>query len=323
MEVDDKQIKELSKHTVVDAPTISSKVSVIIPSRNEIFLNKTIGGLLASAKGDIEIIAVLDGYWPSETKRSSWSTPVTIEDPRVIYLHLGKVVGMRKAINAGVAISRGEFVMKCDAHCLFDEGFDVKLSSDCAENWVIIPRRYSLDAENWKRDDNRPVRDYHYLCYPEPGKEHDEGMHGVEWLERGSERLDPKYDIDDTMSFQGSCWFMHKTWFNEFLKGMDENEIYGGWAQEPTEIGNKTWLGGGEVKVNKKTWYAHLHKGKAYGRGFKWDEKQIIEGHNYAANYWMNNLWAERIHDIDWLVDKFKPVPTWPDNWKELYYKKI
>ncbi len=29
----------------------------------------------------------------------------------------------------------------------------------------------------------------------------------------------------------------------------------------------RTWLGGDQVKVNKRTFYAHLRKGKTYGRG--------------------------------------------------------
>lgn len=290
-------------------------LSVIIPSRNEIFLNKTIEDLLIKAKGEIEIIAVLDGYQPSETKREFWSTPAFIKDPRVTYIQKNEAEGLRKAINSGASVAKGDFLMKLDAHCMFEEGFDLKLAADCDENWVVIPSRYSLDAEHWAIEDNgKPRRDYHYLCYPERGKAHDWGMHGVEWWSRGKERSDPKYDIDDNMSFQGSCWFMHKKWFTDFLGGMDENEIYAGWAQEPQEIGNKTWLGGGELKVNKKTWYAHLHKGSRYGRGYLMDDRGVIAGHNYSAKYWMNNMWEERIHDMSWLIEKFWPVPTWPED---------
>ena len=43
---------------------VTGRVSVIIPSRNERFLTKTVIDLLAKAQGDIEIIAVLEGYWP-------------------------------------------------------------------------------------------------------------------------------------------------------------------------------------------------------------------------------------------------------------------
>lgn len=289
----------------------SDLVSIIIPSRGEMFLQPTIDSLLKSAQGEIEIIAVLDGYLPDPPLKS---------DSRLMVHHLTSVGGMRRAINEGAKLARGEYLMKSDAHCLFANGFDLKLKADCHTNWVVIPRRYALDGENWRINRHRPTKDYHYLCYPDPHKDHDAGMHGVEWPQLAAQRSDPKYDIDDTMSFQGSCWFMHRKWFTDFLKGMDENKIYAGWAQEPTEIGNKTWLGGGEVKVNKKTWYAHLHKGNAYGRGYHMDRNGIIRGHNFAAHYWMHNLWPARLHDIDWLVEKFWPVPTWPENWQGLYY---
>lgn len=298
-------------------------ISVIIPSRNEIFLNKTIQDVLARAEGEIEVVAVIDENWPEEQNRQYWSTPARIDDPRVKYIHPATPQGMRWGINHAVQEAKGDYLLKSDGHCLFAQGFDKALLADMEDNWVVIPRRYSLDAEKWAIDGGRPIRDYHYLCYPEKGKPHDDGMHGVEWPERTRLRSDPKYNIDDNMSFQGSCWFMKRTWFTDFLKGLDEDPIYGGWAQEPVEIGNKTWLGGGRLIVNKKTYYAHLHKGKTYGRGYKWDEQQIIKGHAYAANLWMNNQWTERKHDIDWLVEKFWPVPTWPENWKVDWYKEV
>jgi len=37
----------------------------------------------------------------------------------------------------------------------------------------------------------------------------------------------------------------------------------------------------------------------------------------------MNNRWKERIHDIDWLIDKkFPDMPTWPKKWKKIWYAK-
>ena len=290
-------------------------LSIIIPSRSEKFLNKTIEDLLAKAKGEVEVIAVLDGWQPTETKTEYWITPARIIDPRVIYIEKSISEGMRKAINSGAKVAKGDYLMKIDAHCLFMEGYDLGLKADCEDNWVVIPARYSLDAEQWEIEhNNKPRRDYHYLCYPERGKAHDWGMHGVEWWDRGVQRADLKYDIDDNMSFQGSCWFMKRKWFTDFLGGMSEDPIYAGWAQEPTEIGCKTWLGGGAVKVNKKVWYAHLHKGRRYPRDYRPDESGIIKGHNYSAWYWMTNQWKERIHDMAWLVEKFMPVPTWPED---------
>ena len=227
-------------------------------------------------------------------------------------------MGMRAGINSAAAIARGDYLLKCDAHCMFQEGWDVLLASNCDDNWIVIPARYSLDAENWGIEDNKkPRRDYHYLCFPYADKEHDAGMHGVEWWARGRERIDPKYDIDENMSFQGSCWFMSKKHW-KWMGGMSEVG-YGGFTQEPQEIGLKTWLGGGKVMVNKKVWYAHLHKGSRYGRMYSTSGEEIRRGHLYSARYWMNNKWEGRKHDMEWFVDRFMPVPTWESNWKEIW----
>ena len=282
-----------------------SIVSVVIPSRNELFVTQTIKDVLAKAGGEIEVIVIIDENWPEEK----------IDDKRVTYIHPDHPKGMRWGVNTGVAQAKGEYLMKCDAHCMFMPGFDLALVADMQPNWIVIPGRYSLDAANWCILENgKARRDYHYLCYPDAHKDHDLGMHGVEWQGMGHQHHDHKYDIDDTMSFQGSCWFMKKTWFTDFLGGMSEHG-YGTFSQEPQEIGMKTWLGGGEIKVNKKVWYAHLHKGKQWGRMYHTNMREIVRGHNYSAWYWMNNSWEGQAHPISWFINKFWPVPTWPEAW--------
>lgn len=289
-----------------------SKLSVLIPSRNEQFLPQTIDDIMTKATGDIECIVVLEGYWPS---------PPLKEYPNLITIHRSTPKGMRAAINAAASIARGKYLMKCDAHCMFDYGFDEVLKADCEDNWIVIPSRYSLDAENWAILDTGKSRvDYHYLCYPYDKKDTDPGMHGVVWNDRARERKDnPDYDIDDEMSFQGSCWFMSAHHFHNNLGGMSE-EGYGTFIQEPQEIGLKTWLGEGRIVVNKRTFYAHLHKGKTYGRGYPVSGSELRRGSAYSTDFWMNNRWTGRKRDIAWLVEKFWPVPTWPENWEELVY---
>lgn len=283
-------------------------ISVIIPSRNEVFLQNTVSDLLKNG-GDVEVIAVLDGYWPN---------PPLIEDKRLIQLHRGQAMGMRAAINAAAAIAKGEYLMKCDAHCMFAEGYDEILKSNIEDNWVVTLRRYSLDAENWQIEQNGKLpRDYHYLCYPDPNKGEDQGMHGVEWWDRCKKRTDPQYDIDDEMSSQGSCWFMTRSHFDNNLHGLSEVG-YGSFAQEFQEIGNKTWLGGGAVKINKKVWYAHLHKGSKYGRMYPQSRHELITHINWSAHHWMNGEEPNMMHTMEWLIDKFWPVPSWPENWKLL-----
>ncbi len=86
-------------------------LSIVIPSRNEKYLKQTIKDLLSKATGDIEIIAVLDGCWSD-----------IVENERVHYIHFTESQGMRGAINAGVAVAKGKYIMKTDGHCMFDKG---------------------------------------------------------------------------------------------------------------------------------------------------------------------------------------------------------
>lgn len=285
-------------------------LSVIIPNRNSPFLTKTIKDILEKSSTEIEVIVNVDENWPDEF----------VDDARVHYIHPSSPVGLRQGINNCVRLAKGKYIMKTDDHCMFAKDFDkVLIENHLEDNWVQIPRRYSLDAENWKINESRPYRDYMYIDFPLKGKAHDDGMHGVEWWDRQRERTDPKYDIDDTPSMQGSCYFMTRNHFVNTLRFLQE-EGYGQFSQEAQEIGFKTWLSGGALKVNKRTWYAHLHKGRTYGRmynipGFN---DYTVKASNWSAEHWLNDKEPNMIHKFEWFIDeKFPNMPSWPKKWKE------
>lgn len=277
-------------------------VSVVIPSRNEKFLDNTVRDLLEKAEGEIEVIVHLDGYWPE---------PLFV-DPRVHYIHRGESRGMRAGINSCVAIAKGKYILKCDAHTMWDKGWDTKLKADCEKDWVVVPRRKRLDAENWTiKDVGKPDIDYEYLSYPDnPADFGGPGLNGKQWNQRSVERKDIL--IDDNMSFQGSAWFMHRDYFYE-LELMDE-ENYGTFWNEAQEIGLKCWLSGGRVVTNKKTWYAHLHKGKTYGRMYNLDYSQLPKGATYTKKWMQNKAWHKQTKPFSWLIEHFWPVPGWPED---------
>ena len=287
-----------------------TQVTVIIPARNERFLQPTITDLLNKGE-DIEIFVVLDGYWPD---------PPLIGDKRLKILHRGKPLGMRSAINDAAKLANGKYLMKTDAHCMFAEGYDKVLVEDCDVDWVVVPRRYRLDPENWciKQDRPHPL-DYQYVCFPDnPNDYGGPTLTGRDWPQKGTERK--SILVDELMTWQGSCWFMPKEYF--FKMGELENKKYGTFGKEPQEIGFKSWLGGGKLMVNKKTWYAHLHKGRKYGRGYSLSSGELAKG-GKAINQWLvfKKAWDRQIYDIKWLVDKFAPVPgwdkcDWSDEWR-------
>lgn len=251
---------------------------------------------MENATGEIEVLPVLDGYEP----------PEIIGDPRVRYLRVDSI-GMRAAISAAAAAAESEYLMKLDAHCMVAKGFDEALSADCEENWVVIPRRYRLDPENWCINKEKESVDYEHFIYPK--KFNPISLHGWRWSGRKEARKDIL--IDDCLTFQGSCWFMTKKHFerNKFL----QVEGYNGMPQqEAEEIGLTTWLGGGRVVTNKKTWYAH-HRKPSGTRGYFLDWKQTRECYEYSYNHWVN----EHKEGFIKLIESFWPIPGWPDNWKE------
>lgn len=283
---------------------IPNRVSIIVPSRNEKFLVPTVNDLLTKHAGDIEIIVVLDGYWPN---------PPLPESTRLRVLHRGRAHGMRPAINAAASLATGQYLMKLDAHCMVEEGFDDVLRRDCDADWIVVPRRDRLDAEQWcKQRTGKPPIDAHYLSYPfERPDDPSCGLHGTIWPERARERK--HVAIDDEMSSQGSCWFMHTRYFIDRIWPLDVAN-YGNFIAEFQEVGLKCWLSGGKVKVNKGTTYYHLHKGKRHGRGYFLSKSEQSRGSDFSTRFWMLDQWPKRTHDLRWLVERFAPVPTWPDD---------
>lgn len=244
-------------------------LSVIIPSYKDPLLEKTINSLLSNAEGDIEIIAVLDGYW----------TGRVIQDPRVKYVHLGANRGMRGAINAGITVSKGEYIMRLDEHCAFAKGYDKVLTADCPENGLITAVRYFLDPVKWEVMDLEPV--YHEKLVIQGGKK----FAGQRWRSRDKEMKDEL--ITETMAMQGSMWVMPRKWWDKVI-GELQTEGYGPHYQDSTEVIFKTWKAGGKLMLTKNTWYAHKHRkfSRTHQEGTKENPANREVGWKYALDVW-------------------------------------
>lgn len=279
------------------------KLSIIIPCLKDPLLQKTIDSLLDNSElgNDMEVLAVLDGY--------RLETPLK-NDPRVRVIKLQKNYGMRGAINVGLKESKGEYFMSCDSHCLFAPGYDKILTDDCRKDWLMVPRRYSLDEKNWDRDLTRPARDYHRVNFP--SEANDMNMSALDWYRGGrSGKL-----IDNTLAFQGSCVVAHKEYFMKRVGYLDDKR-YGTFMHDQLEMGLKYWLGGGQIKVNKKTWYAHLTKRRRHyiDRIYTQKYKQNTN-HRWITGHWINDREPGMIHTFEWLINKFNP-PGWSPGWQD------
>lgn len=286
-----------------------NKLSVIVPCRDEPYLHQTVQSLLDGAAGDIEVVVVLDG--PQE-----YSLP---DDRRVRVLWHDEPKGRRAATNTAVHASKGKWLMKIDAHCVIKQGYDEVLKADCADNWVMIPRRYGLDAPNWTIINDQKPEDAMAYMWPFQVPSNP-SLKCRPWPERAQARGDVM--IDEDMGFQGSCWFMSRAHWDRI--GEMQEEGYGSFVSEAEEIGFRTWLGpwDGRVMRNKKTYYAHYAKPKAHwqrlGPGhIGWiTEKEWFTSWRHTVYFWLYNKWEERGHDFEWLIERFWPLPRWPDDWR-------
>lgn len=268
-------------------------VSILIPSRVPTYLQRTIDDLLANAAGDVEVIVVLDGYAPD---------PPVQPHPMVRVLSQ-PWLGMRAAVNLAASEARGDYLMKVDEHCKFDRGYEEQLAAVCEGHCLAVPRRHRLDPAAWTLvHDHRPPVDHMFLSR-QGGY-----LHGWRWDERTIAHQ--HIPVEDVMTIQGSCWFMPRRTWDELVGPLDEAN-YGPFANEAQEVSLKVWLNGGRCVVNKNTWYAHYHK-KERGGGYGFTPEQyqahkasIEKGRRYCWDHWTNHF------RFQWLLEKFKPVPTW------------
>ena len=119
-------------------------LSILIPARNEMFLAKTVQDIFEHREGATQVIVGLDG---------EWANPPLTDHPDLAIVYYPESIGQRRMTNQLAKLSSAKYVMKVDAHCAFDQGFDVKLMADMQDNWTMVPIMRNLHAFNWKCPD--------------------------------------------------------------------------------------------------------------------------------------------------------------------------
>jgi glycosyltransferase involved in cell wall biosynthesis len=309
---------------------VKRELSILIPARNEMFLQRTIEDILENREADTEVIVILDGYWPD---------PPLPDHPDVIVVHHTDPIGQRAATNEAARISQAHFIMKADAHCAFGKGFDRILMEDCLPDWTVIPAMWNLHAFDWrcKSCNHQTYQGVHPTKCKACGSTDFEMV--IIWKPRGNKityswrfdsnmqfqywrkhrkRPECQGDLIETMSFIGACFLIPRERFWE-IDGLDE--AHGPWGQFGTEIACKTWLSGGKLITSKRTWFAHMFRtGNFRGSGWKGSsfpyelsQQSIDRARAYSRDLWLNDKWPKAKYPLSWLVDKFKPVPDWHD----------
>ncbi len=306
-------------------------LSVIIPARNEEFLARTIQDILEKKRAKTEIIAVLDG---------KWANPPIEDHPDVTIIYLPESVGQRAATNIGARLSRAKFIMKLDAHCSWDEGYDLKMIEGfdkVGDNVTMVGIMKNLHIYDWKcyKCGKKVYQDVKPIC-PNDGTQMKKKMiwqprrgthatayrfdaepHFQYWSEY-TQRPEYKKDLEETgftesFSLQGSCFMMTREKYMEFAIGREE---LGSWGNEGLEIACKTWLSGGRVLVNHGTHYAHCFrtKGDVFGFPYPQSGNEVSRTKQRVKDLFWNNKWDKQIYPLSWLIERFWEIPGWSEN---------
>ena len=280
------------------------------------FLVRTIEDILANIEADTEIIVILDGEKEN-------SIP---HHPRVNVIYLPQAIGQRAATNMAARMSRAKYLMKLDAHCSMGKGFDRILIEDMEDNCVMVPIMYNLHAFNWvcpnghtryqgpsgpcKKCGEPTKRDVVWITKKNPTSTSYMFNRDLEFQYFKEYREKQKGDLVETMSLQGSCWMVTREKYWE-LNICDES--WGSWGGQGAEVALKMWLSGGKVVCNKRTYYAHLFRTQGGDFGFPYPNpgKEQLKAKDMLRKTFLNNNWDKQTRNIEWLVEKFKPVPDW------------
>jgi hypothetical protein len=298
-------------------------LSILIPSRNEQFLARTIQDILQNIEGNTEIIVGLDGLW---------ADPPIIDNPRVTMIHVSESIGQRAMTNQLCRLSSAKYIMKVDAHCAFDKGFDTKMMTCMAghDDWTTVPVMRNLHAFNWVCPDGHSryqgpsgpcaecgketTKDVVWIAKTNPQSSSycfDPEPH-FQYFNEFKKRPEGQGEVTETMSLQGSCFMLTRDKYWE-LNICDEN--FGSWGSQGIEVAVKTWLSGGAVMVNHNTWYAHMFRtqGGDFGFPYQLSGSAVSHAKKTAKQLFFNGTWEKQIKPLSWLVEKFWPVPGWTD----------
>lgn len=108
-------------------------LSIIIPSKNEPYLQKTIEDIQRNAVTNPEILVGIDDE---------------------------EQIGQRAQMNKMARKAKGKYIMKTDAHCSFGPGFDRIMLEDIKDNQIMAPYLLVLDTENWKVRPDKKTSSY-------------------------------------------------------------------------------------------------------------------------------------------------------------------
>src|SRR3990167_590718 len=208
-------------------------VSLLIPSRDEALLEKTIEDILLHIEGNTEVLVGLDG----------WSQPISDEDlylaqfkykGKVHFIKSVKGIGQRAMTNALAKASKAKYLMKIDAHTSFQQGFDKQMMSEMDNRTILAPLMGVLEPVSWTINGNKMRSHYGF----------DTNL-VMQYLPNGE---------GDTPCLQGSAFMIERE--NYWKWGLDDESL-GSWGQQGVQLGILAYLNGGRCRTTTEAYFGH------------------------------------------------------------------
>lgn len=303
-------------------------ISILIPSRNEEWLERTIQDILENKNDETEIIVGLDGQW----------SPTGVPDHKdVTVVYYPDSIGQRAMTDQLCELSDAKYIIKTDAHCAFDKDFDIKMLEafeKSGDNVVMAPimrnlHVFDLVCENGHRRYQGPSdpckecgKEVHKELVWNPKKSPQSKSYSFDfsphfqYFSEYTKREKFKKDLEETgltesMSLQGSFFMMTRE--NYYKLDIDSKE-WPSWGSQGVQLACSFWLSGGKVLINHNTWYAHLFRTqKDFGFPYAQSGKKVQQAKQYAKKLFFEERWDKAIRPVSWLVERFWPVTYWKD----------
>jgi hypothetical protein len=301
------------------------------------WLARTVQDILEHKSPETEIIIGMDELW---------ANPPIEDHPDITIIHTSKSLGQRGMTKQCAKLAKGKYLMKCDAHCSFDEGFDVKMIEGfkkTGDNVVMVMTMRNLHVFNWlckkclnetyqgptptkcEKCDNTTdfERKIYWIAKSNPQSNSytfDNTFHFQYWKDytkrpEYKEALE-KDGITESLSLQGSCFMMTK---DKYFELDIDSYSYGSWGNQGSQIACSFWLSGGRVLINHNTYYGHLFRTQQdFGFPYKNPGSEVQKNKKYIKDLFFENKFEKQIYPLSWLLEKFAPIPTWHDGDKKV-----
>src|SRR3990167_4497085 len=258
------------------------RLSILIPARNEEFLQKTIDDVFEHSETDTQVLVGLDGWHTKIKKR-----------PNLRIFRKSSPIGQRAMQNYLARQSNAKFLMKLDAHCSLSQGFDKAMIEimEANPNIVLVPALGNLHVYDWlcpkshrtyqgkvdkcsQCDSTKLVKD---LVWKIESKLYSDFYFDKDLIFQFGD-VDNFEMLHETKAIQGSGFLVsRKNYFDWNLC----DESWGSWGQAGIEMILKVWNNGSRVMCTRKAFMGHMFR-KIDEFPYERDDKQIARAYKMS-----------------------------------------